>query len=257
MKNKSKTGWLVQWSFTPANYFEKPFTIHDELYELTVESGKAIATIAEQAGDPRLGLKEKLHQVLTARFAGAQLIYHQAFQLSKPSFSNVSLNGTTVYPETLEITMELSSEMDFVHKDKDGNILFDSKSERINNKQLIAELAGKYCETNLVVKGLLASYTAAVTDPSNELVHLYEIRESLSKEFVGKNAAIAALNITNKEWQELGRLANVAPLKQGRHRGNQISQLRDATKDELESARKYSSNMLISYLKYLDKKNGK
>lgn len=255
MKIEGKTGWFIQWSFTPANYFEKPFTINNELYELTIKDGKAIAEIAEHAGDPRLGLKEKVHNRLKARFAGAQLISHQAFKLSEPSLTKISQNGTTVYPETLELTMTMSCEMDFVHKDKEGNILADSKSERINNKQLIAELAEKHCETNLVVKGLLASYTAAVNDPSNELVHLFEIRDSLSKEFGGKNAAIAALNIPTREWQELGRLANDAPLKQGRHRGKKISQLRDATKAELESARKYTSNMLISYLQYLDINN--
>lgn len=255
MKNEGKTGWLIEWSFTPANYFEKSFTIHNDLYELTIEDGKAIAKIAKHAGDPRLKIKEKVHNQLKARFAGAQLISHQAFQLSESSLTNISQNGTTVYPETQELTMTMSCEMDFVHKDKDGNILADSKSERINNKQIIAELAEKYCETNLVVRGLLASYTAAVNDPSNELVHLYEVRDSLSKEFGGKNAAITALNIPEKEWRELGILANEAPLKQGRHRGNKISQLRDATKAELESARKYTSNMLISYLKYLNEKN--
>ena len=252
MKNKGKTGWFIQWSFTPANYFEKPLTIRDELYELTIEDGKAIAEIADHAGDPRLTLKEKIHNKLKARFAGAQLISHRSFQLSEPSLTNISHKGTNVYPETLELTMTMSCEMDFVHKDKDGNILFDSKSQRMKNKQVVGELAEKYSETNLVVKGLLASYTAAVNDPSNELVHLYEIRDSLPKEFGGKNAAIAALHISNKEWQELGRLANDAPLKQGRHRGNKISRLRNATKEELESARKYASNMLISYLKYLN-----
>ena len=255
MKSESKTGWLIQWSFTPANYFEKPLHIHNDLYEMTIDDGKAIAEIAEHAGDPRLSLKEQVHNKLKARFAGAQLISHRAFQLSEPSLTYINPSGTTVYPETLELTMTMSCEMDFVHKDKDGNILADSKSERINNKQLIAELAEKYCETNLIVKGLLASYTAAVNDPSNELVHLYEVRDSLSKEFGGKTPAIAALSIPNKEWQELGRLANDAPLKQGRHRGNKISQLRDATKAELELARKYTSNMLISYLKYIDENN--
>lgn len=255
MKNNGKTGWFIQWSFTPPNFFEKPFTIRNELYELTIEDGKAVAEIAEHAGDPRLGLKEKIYDKLKSRFAGAQLISHQAFQLSEPSLTNISHNGTTVYPETLELTMTISSEMDFVHKDKDGNILFDSKSERIRNKQLVAELAEKYCETNLVVKGLLSSYTAAVSDPSNELIHLYEICDCLSEEFGGKKAAIAALNIPNKEWRELGRLANDAPLKQGRHRGKKISQLRDATKEELESARKYARKMLINYLTYLNGRN--
>ena len=61
MKNNGKTGWFIQWSFTPPNFFEKPFTIRNELYELTIEDGKAVAEIAEHAGDPRLGLKEKIY----------------------------------------------------------------------------------------------------------------------------------------------------------------------------------------------------
>ena len=50
----------------------------------------------------------------------------------------------------------------------------------------------------------MESYTAAVNDPNNELIHLFEVRDSLSKEFGGKKAAISALNISTKELQELG-----------------------------------------------------
>jgi hypothetical protein len=93
----------------------------------------------------------------------------------------------------------------------------------------------------------LNSYKAAVDDPANELVHLYEIRDALAGHYGGDAAARAKLGISEKEWKRLGILANDAPLKEGRHRGRHSKKLRHATAAELDEARKIARGWITAF----------
>ena len=84
---------------------------------------------------------------------------------------------------------------------------------------------------------MLKSYQASAKDPDNELVHLYEIRDALVKKFGDSGALRTKLGITRNEWSRFAQLANVEPLRQGRHRGTKAGNLRDATEGELQEAR--------------------
>ncbi len=141
----------------------------------------------------------------------------------------------TVFADPCVMKM-MSGNVDLVQKDKDGNIIIDSRRDRIEKKRELAQLARLY-SSNIVAASLLASYQAAVNDPENELVHLYEIRDALSKLFKGEVPARKALGLGVSEWRRLGQLANDEPLKQGRHRGKSAGELRDATESEPAEAR--------------------
>jgi hypothetical protein len=106
--------------------------------------------------------------------------------------------------------------------------------------------APKVTQSDLL-HALLASYSRSVLDPSNELVHLYEIRDALSKHFGNYQNACAALNISQAEWQRLGRLANIEPIKQGRHRGQYVAGRRDATRDELDKVRSLVRKWIFTF----------
>jgi len=134
----------------------------------------------------------------------------------------------TIFPEPIVITVSVG-EPDIIVKDKDGNVISDSRHERIQKKQKLAELAEKYRQKDSVVASVLRSYNEAVNDPDNELVHLYEIRDAIAKHLGGESAAQSVLGISGKQWSRLGRLANDEPLKQGRHRGKNPGVVPDAT----------------------------
>jgi hypothetical protein len=91
-----------------------------------------------------------------------------------------------------------------------------------------------------------------VKDSDNEFVHPYEIRDSLSERLGSKKSAIKKLGVTSNEWDEIGKLANALPLKQGRHRGKAVGALRDAEIAELEKARKSAAYLIEKYLEYLE-----
>ncbi|HKK61195.1 MAG TPA: hypothetical protein VJ951_01465, partial [Bacteroidales bacterium] len=112
----------------------------------------------------------------------------------------------------------------------------------------------KHRSSDETLNHMLGSYHASVSDPDNEFVHLYEIRDSLANRFGSKKSAISQLDISTKKWDEIGRLSNYYPLKQGRHRGKSVGSLRDADTSELERARKSAVYLVERYLEYLDGK---
>ena len=75
----------------------------------------------------------------------------------------------------------------------------------------------------------------------------------LRDSFGGQKAAYAALGLSRRDWSRLGRLANDEPLRQGRHRGKKMGQLRDATPDELKEAQAIAVAMIEGYLKYVQR----
>lgn len=108
--------------------------------------------------------------------------------------------------------------VDFQVRDKDGNIIADSKRERIEKKKSLADPVSTYRASDTTLASLLRSHDAAVRDPNNELVHLYEIREALSVKFGGDKEARSELGTSASDWSRFGQLCNNEPLRPGRHR---------------------------------------
>ena len=135
--------------------------------------------------------------------------------------------------------------------DKDGNIVSDSKKDRIEKKKNLAELVATHHADN-VLAVLLKSHSASVHDPNNELVHLYEIRDALSMRFGKANVTKTKLSITSSQWSRFGLLCDNLPLNQGRHRGKFVGALRDASESELTEARRIALAMIEGYLQYLE-----
>ena len=70
---------------------------------------------------------------------------------------------------------------DLILMDKDGNVVTDTRKDRIEKKKTVAELIQQHRATNPWLDALLKSYQTSVKDPDNELVHL-EIRDALDQE---------------------------------------------------------------------------
>jgi len=134
----------------------------------------------------------------------------------------------------------------------DGTMLVDTRRDRIASRIALGRRAAVYID-DPTANAILRSYSAAVADPRNELVHLYEIREALSTRFVGEQSTRAAVGTSAHEWSMLGRLACIEPLLQGRHRGKHTGTLRPATPEELAEARKIAREMVEGYLAFLAK----
>jgi hypothetical protein len=149
---------------------------------------------------------------------------------------------------SFEATLPFSGNLDSVLSDASGAAVRDAKSERIaDHTKFIESLIPKLARSPHLM-ALLQSYQAAVDDPANELVHLYEIRDALKKHYNKDDETRRRLGISPKDWRRFGYLANDAPLKEGRHRGKH-SNLRHATAAELDEARKISREWIEAFAK--------
>jgi len=248
---------VLEWTFSPPDYFEELIRIEHEGYTIVIENGKVEAHINPAVYDEEHKMRDALHDAVNDRFLGVQLLTHKPYNLSKASMYRLHPDGhrdITIFGESIASATAFGT-IDLVVKDRDGNILSDSRRDRIEKKKELADLVVKYRQQDEFVESMLAFYEAAIHDPKNELVHLFDIWEALVKRFGEETIVLTALGISKSKRRTLGRLSNDEPLQQGRHRGAKVGELRDATEAELQEARSIARNMIESYLSYLESQN--
>lgn len=245
---------VLEWDFSPSDYFEEAIEISRNDYTMAIANGHVQARIDATVYEANPGLRQTMHDALNDRFLGVQLLTHRAFKLSRSRMTQLHPDGRRdIFLEAEPGHIHLSGRMvDFQVLDKDGNVIADSKRDRIEKKKTLADLVATHRASDETLASLLRSYDAAVRDPNNELVHLYEIREAIAVRFGGEREARATLGINASQWSRLGQLCNDEPLRQGRHRGKAGGTLRDATNAELSEARGIARVMIEVYLASLD-----
>jgi len=252
-KDEADSYDMLVWRFSPPDFFEELIDISRDGVEFVIESGRAYAKIGSSRFEANPAIRDELHNELNDRFLGAQLVSRTPFKLSKPARTRHFKDGHTaayIEPDT-GAGLVMGGAADVVFTDKDGKVTFDSKRDRIEKKKSLASAIVRHRSNDAILAAILRSFDASVRDPGNELIHLYEIRDALGKVLGGKVKAIRALGVTPKEWNRLGELCSSLPLRQGRHRGSSVGQLRDATHSELEEARAIARSLVIGYLRHL------
>ena len=107
--------------------------------------------------------------------------------------------GRDIFVELEPAVLRISGGLvDFQVTDEKGNIVTDSRRDRIEKKRSLAELISGH-SSDALLTALLTSHRNSVLDPDNELVHLYEIRDALSTRFDGEKGARNTLGITRAE----------------------------------------------------------
>ena len=245
---------LLEWTYSPRDFFESPIEIARSDYTVDIDSGAISARLPASAFDADAQMKQRLHDSLFDRMRGVQLLTRKSFELSKPRLTRIEPDGRRhIYMELEGAVLTLTGgPVDFTITGANGKVVRDTKQERIDKKREWAELIAKYRPGDSILGAMLNSYATSTSDPNNELVHLYEVRESLSVAFRGETKACKALGISRANWSRLGQLCNNEPLRQGRHRGKSPGVLRDATEAELSEARNISRMMIEAYVMFRD-----
>ena len=161
---------VLEWTFSPTDYFEQTIEVRRDEYILRIENGKAEARVDPRAYDADTNYRLAFHEALNDRFLAVQVLTHRPYNLPQPSMFRLYTDGrkdVTLFAEPGHFKITGGS-VDFLVKDKDGNVLADTRTDRIEKKEHFANLAEKYRDTDRVLGGLLNSYAAAVKDPDNE-----------------------------------------------------------------------------------------
>lgn len=245
---------VLEWTYDPPDFFEQTLTVNETDYELEIESGAARARISVAKFNNDGSTRNEIHTSLDHRFRAVQAMTHQSYELTAPSQYRQLPDGRKHYWLFANSGMILiqGHPADIVVKDSDGNVIADSRSDRLKLKREIAERVATVGKRNVLLAAILDSYSNAVNDADDELVHLYEIRDALASHFGNEKTARQDLSISKRRWSRLGQLANDEPIKQGRHRGRATANLRDATVDELNECRDIAFEMITKYLDYAE-----
>jgi hypothetical protein len=250
----------IEWTFTPPDLFEERTEIDSARCSFTIESGRVAAQAPFAGGTPEelSTYCNEIHQRLDALFLAAQMLGHVPYTLSRPGpikwLRPDGRVGTFAFPGGGLITFATGI-VDVQTTDAAGKVITDTRRDRIAGRKSLAARAAAHIADD-VANAILRSYSAAVNDPRNELVHLYEIREALSTRFGGEHPTRNVLGISAGDWSDLGRLACYEPILQGRHRGKNPGALRDATAAELATARKICREIVERYLAHLEGRAG-
>jgi len=226
------------WTYQPVDFLEAPYHQTDPDFELVVEGGSVTVTLRTPQDPIAAAEQERIGLRVKAVFLARRLQDRREYHLGA-SPCIVQHEGDkrhmTVQAQAAEVLM-FGGRADVVMTDSAGVIIRDTKAERIAADTATLDLLTAKAERSLTVRGVLDSYSHSVTDPDNELVHLYEVRDALVAHFGNGKAARERLGISKAEWDRLGSLAN-GEIEQGRHRGKHLAVLRPATSAELADAR--------------------
>lgn len=244
---------ILEWSFTPADFFGEPVVITREGYVQSISHGKAEVRIDGDRFAAGEVTAEQVQRELDGRFRASQLFRRRPFELSGPRTIKIRSDGTRhffleVAPAVIKIT---GGTVGVRITDGAGGVVHDSEAARLKREKGLEDRVAKHAADPLLVR-LLKSFDSAVRDPDNELVHLYEVREALATRFGGRQAIQSNLRIVLPEWGRFGQLCNDEPLRQGRHRGKMSGPLRDATAAELDECRELCVQLIDSYLDWLE-----
>lgn len=240
----------LEWIYEPRDYFEAPYRTAISDFGIAIDDGKATATLTAPTESVPPDLEERIRSSIENVFKVRQLQLHKEYSLEGPRIYNQSdgRRNVTIRVPSASI-MVMAGRVDFTLKDAAGNIVRDSKAERINDEVALLDSLAPKLNQSPILRRLFESYSRAVGDPDDELVHLYEIRDALCEHYGGEKPTRTALGIRKGEWQRLGSLANAEPLEQSRHRGKHLQQRRPATDEELKDARELVRKWIIAFAK--------
>lgn len=246
---------ILEWTYTPENYFEAPFVKNEELCEITIDSGKVEARFKASDYDPEHKDRDVLHKKIDGLFQRRQLLIHKPYNLSKSTMYKLYPDGRRDATAFVEGAIARGSAgiIDIIISDSDGNIIHNTRQERIDKENEFVELLSKH-DNDILLDAMLKSYDAAVNDPENEFVHLYEIRDALDK-YSGNLKTTNFFKISEDDWKRFSKLTNNTPTNQSRHRGTHALHLRNATPEELSEVRKISKRFIKAYVDYLEEQS--
>jgi hypothetical protein len=157
----------LEWKYMPASYIEEPIQIIDENFKLSIAGGIALARVAPSFYAENPEIKEYLSGLIESRLHAVQIMSYGDFTLNKPSRSDLRKDGSkNIFMEVESAVMMMSTgSVDLVIRDKDGNIVSDSKRDRLDKQKWFAAKVDKYRGVDNTLDQMLKSYQMAERIP--------------------------------------------------------------------------------------------
>ncbi|HLA96711.1 MAG TPA: hypothetical protein VK612_13395 [Pyrinomonadaceae bacterium] len=245
----------IEWTYTPTNFFDAPYIQTTPEYTLSFDNGTALLILQSPQHPVEVELlktlTEEIRQILNMRAIQIHEKFAFAARGETHTFSDGDRKSLIQGWATFKGASHMSAEL--AEYDKDGNLLTMTKEQQAQKDREFLEVAAQKIPESEALLSVIRSYNAAIRDPADELIHLYEIRDRIVKEFKSSSEAQKEMRFNKLRWSRFGSLCNELPLRQGRHRGRNAGALRDATFGELKAARKIARDLIYAYLEYISR----
>jgi hypothetical protein len=250
----------LEWTYQPADFFEAPLEWHDGEYDLVLKDGRALATLHVPSDPLPEGLDRRIGGRVAAFLAMRRVLAHRPCEFGTLKVNQVAgKKRKTAGRAAAAVPAHRAGRksgngagngaLDEGDALRDARMLRDKEAERIaEDTALLVSLAPKLAESSTLCK-LVVSYSAAVTDPDRELIHLYKVRDDLAGFYGTEETARTTLRIDAGEWNRFARLVNSEPVQQGRHHVKHPDGLRAARPEELADARDIVRRWIIEFAK--------
>lgn len=233
-----KTKTEFEWKYEPDDFFEAPLVFQLVNGKLSVEAGKAVYTLTNAIDPVKSAFRESIIGEVERVFKLHQISTHEAYAIGRLKIIQHKDDGRR--------NTEILTGFDAILKVKAGGSEAE-KEKRIESHTAFIDALLPKLGQSATLRKMVESYSRAVQDPDDELVHLFEICEAAKQYFGNESAARSALGISKKKWGLLAIPANDENIRQGRHRGKREEELRDATSEELAKARYMAKHIITEF----------
>jgi hypothetical protein len=238
----------LEWAYEPADLFEAPYQCEAQEYDLLFDGGRAVATLRSAQNPVDAVFEEQVTTQIQNVLLARQLQVRRTYELQGPRIYQHTggKKHVTIRVGSAALTMT-AGQADVCVTDSAGHVIRDTRAERIAQDAAALDLLSSKAVQSPTLRGVLESYSRSISDPDDEFVHLYEVRDTLSAHYGSEGNTLAALKISKAEWQTLGLLANVEAIEEGRHRGKHPTGRRPATQAELDEARRIVRRWITAF----------
>src|SRR6185369_8560970 len=119
----------LEWKYQPTDFFEAPYQYAESDLELKIENGRAKAVLT---GPTQSDHDARVRSLVKGFFLVRQLQVHRNYTLEGPAILQYSSGHKNVILEAASGMMTLTGgSVDFIIRDPAGNVVRDSKAERI------------------------------------------------------------------------------------------------------------------------------
>lgn len=248
---------ILKWTYLPKDFFDNEVRFENSDYLIIVDNGIVNLSIK----DSRLfsdSSHQKYFDTIESFFISRMLQKRKTYEIKKGEKIIHREDGHSeiiieIAPAKLELSF--STEIRVIKRDKDGNIIYDSREDDEKELYDMADKIQAFNKSHPTLNQMIKSYQQSLADPENELVYLYEILDAVKLFFNGKESALRKLKFTKSEWAELSKICNTLPLKQSRHRGQMIGKPAIHDQGELDKARGISKRLILAFIEFLKSTN--
>lgn len=253
MKNDATT--VLEWTFEPEDLFEEIIDVEILSGSVRIEQGVARGYFPASEYERGAEFRDEAHLKLEHHFIAQSIIAGKQSVLSPARLSREHPDGRsdqTIFVGTAHFVSTFSADVDFIIRDRDGNVSSDSRTDRIEQQSTFRTALVGILPDFPEIRAMVASWSRSFEDEANCFVHLYEVRDCIAANLGGVNKAKRTLNVED-DWEKIDDLSNRPDNALGRHRGKSTDH-KKPNQDTLNEGRDATLRLIAAYIDHVGRR---